>query len=157
MGSNPTGSALGNSAFSLIPFSKFDPRSSVRRFWGDSARNAGAVGLPVGESLAASEAEHEDGIGKVKAQASVGRLKLLVPWMGLLYGELSATTHAGLPQHRRAFKARDGMRSAVILAWSRLGTSAAHLLMLADAWVVVWEHTQRLHMKSFVSLASVDD
>lgn len=105
-------------------------------------------------SLAVAGLEQPDSIRKVKAHRSITGLKATIPWAGDLYGELSATTHAGLSQHRTAFTARDDVQGVVLLAWSRLAESAANLLLLADAWGVVWELTQVDHMKKFSSLHS---
>ena len=107
-------------------------------------------------SLVAGGMDDVEAISRVKAHASVSRLKEMIPWMGELYGQLSATTHAGLAQHLHVHGSKAGAGGHVILAWSRLGTSARLLLLLADAWVVVWERTQWSMMTSFVAFAESD-
>ena len=108
-------------------------------------------------SLVAGEMDDIESIGRIKAQGAVSKLKKIVPSMGELYGRLSATTHAGLDQHREAFMSEEGTNPYVLLAWSRLGESARLLSLLADAWVVVWEKTQHPFMTSLVAFASPDD
>lgn len=74
-----------------------------------------------------------------------------------MYGQLSKTTHAGLDQHRGAYVARVDANDLVMLAWSRRRESAELLMQLADAWVVVWEHTQRAFLTKRVSYGSPSD
>jgi hypothetical protein len=98
-----------------------------------------------------------DAIGKVRAEKKVGVLRDLIPAMGRMYGWLSKSTHAGIDEHQESFQVDDDERGIVILAQSRLAESAANLLLLSDAWVVVWEVTQRQHLSEFTSIESADD
>lgn len=108
-------------------------------------------------SVEASKKETLDEIEKVKSQAAIGALKALIPWTGPLYGDLSKTTHAGLPQHQRAFLVDDSEKAQVLITWSRIAVCATHIMLLADAWAVAWEYTQAPYMKQFQSIASVVD
>jgi len=108
-------------------------------------------------SIPASRLNALDEIEKVKSTSAIAELKKLIPWTGPLYGDLSKTTHAGLEQHQRAFTVDDQNRGIVISAWSRLGISAAHVLLLADAWCVAWEYTQAPYIERFNSIHSAID
>jgi len=108
-------------------------------------------------SLVAGGKEDITALSKVLARKSVGDLGKLLPPIGLLYGQLSKTTHAGLDQHRGAYVARVDANDLVVLTWSRRRESAKLLMQLADAWVVVWEHTQRTFLTKRVSYSSPSD
>jgi hypothetical protein len=96
-------------------------------------------------------------IQKVQSQASVGKLKKLLPHMGRLYGFLSDVAHASLDQHRSlvVLGHSDSDPGGVLLTWSRLADSANILLQLADAWVVVCQVTQADMLSEHPALASL--
>lgn len=106
-------------------------------------------------SAAAAELSSEDALNRLQPNRAIGTLKKLVPHAGPLYGELSATTHAGLSHHRRVVQLEDDT-GRVIVAWGRHGLSALYLLLLADLWVLIYEWTQREHITNFIGITPGD-
>jgi len=103
-------------------------------------------------AIAASEVTSEEEVEKVSATRAISNLKRIAPYAGRLYGWLSDSVHAGLPQHRESFMTDESDRGFVISSWNRRPVAAQVILQLADLWVLAYERTQRDHMTTFVAI-----
>ena len=104
-------------------------------------------------ALVASASDDESTVRKLKATKCVTQLRSIEPVAGVLYGLLSESTHAGLAHHQVAHTVSPETGTGIIrYAWHRLYMASVVTVRLADLWVLVWEHSQRLHLTEFVAV-----
>lgn len=121
---------------------------------GDTVARAGLEQLAW--ALAVSTAVSGSGLEAVKSTASITTLKRLYPAAGRLYGRLSQSAHMDVWEHIGLVSTVSG-RSAIEMREDALEWGSLILLRLGDAWLAVWEATQRVHLPSLEHVTSRED
>jgi hypothetical protein len=109
-------------------------------------------------ALVAAGTDDEAAVRKLRANKCVTQLRSFESVAGVLYGFLSESTHAGLAHHQVAHTVSPDTGTGIVrLAWPRLHMASVVTVRLADLWVLVWEHSQRLHLTEFVAVNPDDE
>lgn len=102
-------------------------------------------------SGSATEAE----VGRVRASASVSKLKQFYPGAGQIYGQLSRSVHLDVQGHGCLATTQPDGRVALHVREDALQAGTTMLLRLTDVWLAVWEATQVDHLPTLNSIERV--
>jgi hypothetical protein len=94
---------------------------------------------------AVSTVTSRTGLGAVKSSAELTVLKQLYPAAGRLYGRLSQSVHMGVEEHLGLVSTVPS-GSTIATREDTLQWGTLVLLRLVDAWLAVWETSQRAHL-----------
>jgi hypothetical protein len=80
---------------------------------------------------------------KLSPTRCISDLKILLPFVGRLYGDLSEETHLGLEMHGRFLRVEGNSSKVLLCHGEDSWESGLILLDLADIWAIVFECSQR--------------